>query len=480
MELLNLKSYIAGEFQDTQSLEENIIDPSNNELLGQQAFTSEKQLEEALASAKRLHQSANWSKNPMERARILEACADAVGPHYEELAELEAKNTGVCIKDTKKLMSLVPFIFRGAAAQARESAPVNVLDKDNQIELLNKPWGPALCLAPWNAPAPIAVHKLASAMAAGCPAIIKASEYTPYSLQKIIDIISQITMPAGAIQLVHGNQKQGAYLVKDKRIKCVSFTGGLKGGVAISQECAKAMKPVQLELGGHNPFIVLEGADVKHAASELIKGMTNLNGQWCRAVGQVLCHDSIKEQLIESFKEGLANLKIGKASDLESQMGPLIHRQHKMHLEQHLLEYQSLGAKLIHGDQSQYQNSCFMSPTLVSGLSIEQDVNELFGPIATIHGFKNNNEAITIVNDSEFGLAAYVFGPDENIIMNIARQLETGSVKGNGVTITSLVPAAPRAAWGVSGLGEEGNKETFEFFQGRTVVGMVNAKAGGN
>ena len=468
-----LSNYIGNEFVSPLVSDQPILNPSDGTLLGYQAGSSRVAMEAALRCAADCHHSGEWFARGEKRADVLLDVAARVAQQVDELAVLESLNTGVILAQTRSLIGLLPAIFKAAAAQLLAHPDCNLIGRDQSVELWHKPWGPALCLAPWNSPAPIGAHKLASALAAGAPVILKPSEFTPYTSQRLFAILAACDLPVGAAKLVHGSGSEGAWLAADSRIKAVSFTGGLKAGQSVARTCMQDMKPVQLELGGHNPFIILPDADLESVTSGLIAGLTTLNGQWCRAVGRIFVPEGMKAAVIDGFLRRAATLRIGAATDPAADMGPLFSHQHLEHLRATIAQLEIQGAKR-HPVQSRLPVAgSYMAPELLSGLSLRDDHTELFGPVAVVHGYSDTEALSAMVNATKFGLEAYIYGSNHQQMYQLARRLDVGSTKINGVTITSLSPSAPRAAWGVSGLGEEGAFETFRFFQGSSVIGSV-------
>jgi phenylacetaldehyde dehydrogenase len=343
----------------------------------------------------------------------------------------------------------------------------------HEVEVHRKPWGVALCLVPWNAPAPMAAHKVANALASGCPTILKPTEWAPNGCDIFAEAAHEAKLPKGVFQIIHGGPNIGGKLVKDTRVRAISFTGGLTGGRAIAVECAVQMKPAQLELGGNNNVIVLEESDIDNASQGVLNLMTSMNSQWCRALGRLLVHESIAEKLLEAVLEKMKSLKIGDSLSFDSQMGPIIHSGHLAKIQSQLDELMAKGGtvrttanlpKDLHGN--------FFAPTLVTGVSSLDAQHEIFGPVATVHTFNSDEEAVKLANDTPYGLEGYVFCRDEERGLKLARKIRAGGVKVNGSTILSLSLFAPRAAWGLSGLNDEGTIETFQFFCGTQVVGV--------
>jgi acyl-CoA reductase-like NAD-dependent aldehyde dehydrogenase len=374
---------------------------------------------------------------------------------------------------TQKFAVVCAAAFRGAASLLREPAsPVSLSGPHGQLLLERLPLGVAVVIAPWNAPSGIACHKLASALAAGCPTLLKPSEWAAGSAQLIAESVVAAGLPAGAFALLHGGAETGAALVADPRTAAVSFTGGLAAGRAVAHACAQGIKPVQLELGGNNPLLVLEDADIEVAAQGVVTALTTLNGQWCRALGRLLVHRAREEELLASVGEKLNRLVIGSSVDAAAQMGPLVHRAHRDAIAAAISRLESLGGVAQGYGALPALDGWFIQPTLVRGLSPTATLEEVFGPVAVVHSFDTDDEALQLANQTPYGLAAYVFGAPDHA-WQLARGIRTGIIKLNGVSLLNLNPAAPRPAWGLSGLGDEGTRETFEFFRGNRVIGVV-------
>jgi len=429
----------------------------------------------ALSWAHDLHQRRVWSGlSPARRGEILEQIAGAVEGRVQRLGRLGAETTGVVIGQTERFAGLTPILFKHAAALTRGEAVSTFDGPHSPVEVHRLPLGPALCIAPWNAPTAIAAHKVAAALAAGCPVILKPSEYAPHTANVLAEAIHESELPAGVFQLIHGAGDVGAALTADPRVRAVSFTGGLGGGRAVAVSCAQQMKPAQLELGGNNPLVVLEDADIDRAADGVVDALRLLNGQWCRALGRLLVHRRVEGPLLEAVAARVRALTVGSSVDRASDMGPLIHRRHLQTVESAVAGLTARGGH-AHRWAEVPSAGYFCSPTLVTGCAPEDTLEEIFGPVAAVHAFDTEEEMLHLVHQAPYGLAAYIFG-DEARAMAWARRFEIGSTKINGVSVTSLNPYAPRPAWRLSGLGVEGHRETFEFFQGLGVVGVAGGR----
>jgi phenylacetaldehyde dehydrogenase len=457
-----------------QSLPGVLCDSNTGEELSSQKGSSARQVDAALDCARRAYLSESWSGLPAEqRASKLEQVAERLAELAPELARQDSLQTGVVISSTEKVAFICAAAFRAAAGLLRETPVSRPLPGPHGELLLERlPLGVAALIAPWNAPSGIACHKLASALAAGCPAILKPSEWAPGSAQLIAAAVADADLPAGVFQLLHGAALTGSALVEDERVAAVSFTGGLQGGRAVAHACAEGIKPVQLELGGNNPLLVLEDANLDTAADGVVTALTTLNGQWCRALGLLLVHESVQAELLEKIAGRMRCLVMGNSLSAESDMGPLAHAAHREHVLAQIDQYRAQGAGAIRYGELPELGGWFVQPTLVTGLAPEQTLEEVFGPVAALHSFGDDEEALALANQTPYGLAAYVFG-DEEHGWEVARGIRAGNTKINGVSMLNLNPQAPRPAWGLSGLGEEGTRETMEFFRGHRLIGTA-------
>lgn len=471
-----LQDLIDGELSEpSESLGVWLENPNTGEQLQEQKATASDGIESALEAAWRVHTSGSWRNMPIDdRAELLTAFSAELDKRKDEIARLESLTTGAVINVTSMLNIITTGAWHLAIEQMKSGWNLTTMEgpNNNVVEIHRQPWGPALALVPWNAPAPMAAHKVANALAAGAPCILKPTEWAPNGSDVFAEAAQSAGIPAGVFQVVHGGAEVGKRLVSDRRIKAISFTGGLEGGRSIAAACAVDFKPAQLELGGNNPVVVLEDADIAEAAQGVVNLLVTLNGQWCRALGRLIVHESIKSDLLETVLEGLRQVKIGDSLSPESMMGPMVH---SGHLSKIIAQRDALLAK---GGQALSVTPLpdlpgnFLAPTLIDGVDMEHAQDEIFGPIGTIHSFKTDEEALALANGTPYGLEAYVFTTDEDRGMALGRQIHAGGVKINGSSMISLNLMAPRPAWGWSGFSEEGTAETFQFFCGTRVVGV--------
>ncbi len=475
-----LADYINGEFiEPTVDMGVWLENPNTREKLQEQKATDDENVEKALETAQEVHESGSWSEMPVdERCGYLAALSSAVEKRQDEISQLESLTTGVPISMTTMFQIILTGAWHLANEQAQSDWVYSTHEgfTQKEVEVYRKPLGVALCLVPWNAPAPMAAHKVANALAAGCPTILKPTEWAPNGCDVFAEAADEAGIPPGVFQIVHGGPSVGGKLVKDSRVRAVSFTGGIDGGRAIARECAVEMKPSQLELGGNNAVVVMEDTDLSDASQHIINLMTSMNGQWCRALGRLILPKSRAEEILEATLEKMKLINLGDSLSFETQMGPMVHSAHLAKIEGQLDDLVSKGGT-AHATAKLPENldGNFIAPTLVTGLSSADAQHEIFGPIGTVHTYEDETEAVRLANDTPYGLEAYVFGADEDQALSIARKVRAGGVKVNGSTVLSLSLMAPRAAWGLSGMHDEGTAETFQFFCGTQVVGVEGA-----
>jgi phenylacetaldehyde dehydrogenase len=487
VEVPALRQLVDGELSEPSvDLGVDLENPNTGEVISRQAATSGADVERAAAAAHAAYESGQWSSAPVEqRAAILESVADALDAEAMNIAQLESFGTAAIIRTTGMLAAVINGgAFRLAAGQLRAGVLSTTMDGPTGLpaEIHRLPWGPALSLVPWNAPAPMAAHKVANSLAAGAPSILKPSEWAPYGTQELGLVVGRVLAEhgqhPGVFQLVQGGPHVGGALVTDQRIRAISFTGGLNGGRAIAAACAVDFKPAQLELGGNNPIVVLADADVDQASTGIVDLLTQLNGQWCRALGRLVLAEPVADAVLDAVLDKLAAIRLGDSVSPEADMGPIVHSAHLAHLRGRIAELQAKGGKAHATTPLPDLPGNFIAPTLVTGVSSADAQDEIFGPVATVHTVADDAEAVQIANGTPFGLEAYVFAGDPERGMAVARQIRAGGVKVNGSTMLSLNLFAPRPAWGLSGQGDEGTLETLLFFTNHRVVGVENLSAG--
>jgi betaine-aldehyde dehydrogenase len=416
--------------------------------------------------------SGAFSARPLEdRLALLRRVAEQLAGRAEALAQAHAAEVGIPIATARLfaggLAGVIDEIADGAPATL---APDPLANGSRRVDVHLLPWGPAALFVPWNAPAFVAVTKLATALAAGCPAVLKPSEHTPLTARLVVAALLEADLGPEAVQVVCGGAEVGAQLAADPRVRMISYTGGSAGGRAVAAAAIGRMTALQLELSASNPAVVLPGGDLELAARELARGCLVLNGQWCEAPRRVYVHADEHDRLASLIADDLARRTVGPSLDESTDVGPLAHRAQFDAVVRETDRLATLGEPMpARGDLP--AGGFFVPPTVVAGLAPGAVRSEIFGPVLALSPYSAVEDAIAAANALDDGLAAYVFGPDRSAAHAVGRRLHAGEVRVGGCRVLDLAPGSVQAFWGTSGLGGHGRGATLLAHVGARVVG---------
>ncbi|MEU9886207.1 aldehyde dehydrogenase [Sphaerisporangium sp. NPDC051011] len=464
--------------EPSESLPGSLDDPNTGTPRQAQAATAEKEVDHALSAAAGLNAAGTWASVPLDvRVRLLDEVAHGLAGRVDELAYEDAMATGNPLRVTTRLASyLAPRVTAARDQLLQVGESTRLPAGEREVRLLRRPLGPAVILAPWNAPTFVAVAKVASALAAGCPVILKPSEWAPGGCQILAEVISEaanaLELPPAVFQLVHGGAAVGAYLASDPRVRAISFTGGAAGGRAVATAAAPHFAVLQLELGGHNPVVIHPDADIAATASALAEGMTKLNGQWCEAPGKILVPESLHDELVDALLDQLGALHVGHCLDDTTDVGPLAYSAHRARLQHQVAELVDRGGKALTNSQLPELGGWFFAPTVIVGLPAEQSEHELFGPAVSVHRISSVEKAIRAADGPETGLAGFVFGRDLQAALDTAARLPAGEIRVNGCKLADLAEGSEQSFWNNAGIGGHGPTDMVRFFQGRRTIGV--------
>ncbi|MCP2298624.1 Acyl-CoA reductase [Nocardia amikacinitolerans] len=468
-------NYIADEWSECRTVPDTWnLDPNTGQPVHRAVTTGPDDIERALRHAERSYGFERWDDAASEeRAAAIERAADLVETRIDDIARTDALTSGVPITTTRMAAAFLPHRIRSAAADLRATPRRKALAAGGRdVRLYKVPWGPAAILTPWNGPSFIPAAKMVSALAAGCPVVLKPSEHAPSSAQIIVECFVKAGLPDGALQLVHGAGDVGAAITGDHRVKIVSFTGGPNAGRAIARAAAEDFKVLQLELGGNNPALVLGDADIDVAADGIFEGMTKLNGQWCEGPGKVLAHKSLVEPLLEALVDRISRTDIGHSLDEQTQLGPISNAPHFATLRSRIEGLRAHGATIHQPARLPELDGFFLSPAVASGVDASVATAELFGPLVSLHAVESDEEALRAANANPSGLDAYVFGGDLDRAIEIGSRVLSGEVRVNGAKLADLGDDSAQSFWGTSGIGGHGPGESVRVFCGDRVVGV--------
>lgn len=393
-----------------------------------------------------------------ERASILAAVSDRIRVNAEPLAKLIAMEAGKPLKAAKVEVERAIFTFALAAEEARVfleqhidvRLPLPATSRQGTIRWF--PAGPIAAITPFNFPLNLVAHKLAPAIAAGCPVVLKPAPQTPLTALKLAQLILAAGLPPGALSVMPMANEVAAELVADDRLKVVSFTGSAKVGWELKAKAGK--KKVVLELGGNAAVIVEPDTDIAHAAQRCVAGGFGYSGQSCISVQRIFVERSCFTEFRDALVGGVKQLKSGDPLDPDVDCGPLIRESDAVRVEQWIQEAVARGAKLLTGGK---RNGWFVAPAVLTGTRPDDKVNaeEVFGPLVVVEPYDSLDEAIERVNASRYGLQAGIFSADAKKIERAFNSIEVGGVIANDVP-TFRSDAMPYGGVKDSGLGREG------------------------
>lgn len=476
--VLATRSLVAGRWREAAEVLGELHDPNTGEVRGLQRGATPAEVDEALAAADELYAAEVLEDvGVARRVAALQAWAAELDARADDIAVQDAISTGNPLRTARTLASYLGERVRSLARQATGLGDARTLATGARpVRLLNRALGPTLVLAPWNAPTFVTVSKMAAALGAGSPVILKPSEWTPGGAQLAVGLLRAVLdghgLPAASAQLVHGAAAVGSALASDPRVRAITFTGGPSAGRAVARAAAETLAVTQLELGSNNPAIVMPDADLERTAAALVSGVTRLNGQWCEAPGKVLVPEAAHDALVDAFLRAAAAVRIGHCLHDATDLGPLAFRAHRDRLDARLDAHRAAGATVHRAGHVPDLAGWFFPPAAVTGLEVGAAVDELFGPALTIHPYSDVDEAVRAANLPGGGLDGFVFGVDENAAAAVGARIRAGEVRINGTHMADLAPGSEQSFWGMSGVGGHGAAQGVAFSQGRRVVGV--------
>jgi 5-carboxymethyl-2-hydroxymuconic-semialdehyde dehydrogenase len=466
-----IKHYINNEFvpaADGATFE--TLNPATNKPHADVASGSAKDVDRAVKAARKAFDEGPWPRmSSEERAKYLRRIADLILKNADEIAEAEIDDTGIPMSQIKKgaIPRAAENFFFFAEMSTKIQSEVFPVEGKFLNYTVRRPVGVAGLITPWNTPFMLETWKVAPCLAAGNTCVLKPAEWSPLSADKLAHIIQEADLPAGVFNLVHGfGETAGASLVAHDGVQLISFTGETSTGKEIIRNGANTLKRFSMELGGKSPTIVFDDANMERALDGAIFQVYSLNGERCTAGSRLLLHESIHDEFVAQLEARVRTIRVGTPRDPQTEVGPLIHPEHWKRVRSYMDVAREEGATiLVGGDRpSGLQEGNYFSPTLITGVRNEMRIaqEEIFGPVLVVIPFKNDEDALRIANDIQYGLAAYVWTEDPTRGKSIAEKIESGLVWINSHNVRDL--RTPFGGSKSSGIGREGGHYSFDFY----------------
>lgn len=457
--------------------------PATGEIVGWAGEASGEDLEEAVETAKGVHRSRLWASIPsLERGRILAAAARGIRERELEFQAVISDENGMPPSAARFIeVPMAADAFDAYAGMASgpygEVVPFNLpgATSDYLVLSLREPVGVAGVITPWNFPLLMPTWKVAAALAAGCPVILKPAPETPFTALLLAEVLAEAGLPEGALSVLTGGDDLGEAIVRHPGIPKVALTGGVATGERVMAAAARPGKRLSLELGGKSPLILFEDVDVEAAVDAALFGVFLNAGQVCQASSRVLVEASIHDRFLARLTERAAALRVGPPSDSLADIGPVISAGRLEAIDAMVASARRAGAEIQTGGERLEGAGNFYAPTVISNVTPEMDVvrEEVFGPVVVVMPFEDEEAAVDLANATLYGLTAAVWTKDVKRALRLVRRLEAGTIWVNAVQV--LTPTAPFGGFKASGLGRDlGGAGMAQFQEAKTVIIDLN------
>jgi succinate-semialdehyde dehydrogenase/glutarate-semialdehyde dehydrogenase len=460
MKFLHSQAFINGKWI-TADQTFSVTNPATGEVVANVPDLDETHTRSAIEAASAAFPA--WSSLPAkQRSKILRKWFQLIMANRSDLGKLLTAEQG------KPLKEGIGEIVYGAGfvewfAEEAKRAYGDVIPNSapgSRILAIKQPVGVVAAITPWNFPNAMITRKVAPALAAGCTVVIKPAEQTPLSALALAELAEEAGFPPGVLNVITTNHpaKVGKELTSNPLVKKLSFTGSTEVGKRLYAACAPTVKKISLELGGNAPFIVFDDADIDAAIDGAIVSKYRNSGQTCICSNRLFVHDKVYDEFIEKYASRVAELPVGNGFEDASAIGPLIDQDGFDKVQNLVSDAVARGAKVITGGEPHKLGGTFFQPTVIANATAEMMVssNEIFGPVAPVYRFTEEEDVITQANNTAYGLAAYFYGRDVGRIWRVAEALEYGMVGVNTGIISEV--QAPFGGIKESGFGREGSK----------------------
>ncbi len=469
--------YIGGEWRDASGGDTLAVeDPSTGETLVEVADATAGDATAALDAAVAVQDE--WAQHPpRERGEILRRVFEAMNERADDLALLMTLEMGKPLAESKAEIAYAAEFLRWFSEEAVRiegrfaTAPNGV----GRLITMKQPVGPCYAITPWNFPAAMGTRKIGPAVAAGCTMVIKPAQQTPLSMLALARLFEEAGLPAGVLNVITSSSSSEVSkpIIEDPRLRKLTFTGSTEVGRKLVEQSAEGLLRTSMELGGNAPFIVFPDADVDAAVEgAVIAKMRNI-GEACTAANRFHVADRVAEEFAEKLAGKLGEMKVGRGVEDDVKVGPLIDGTQRGKVAELVQDATGKGAQVLVGGSEREGAGYFYEPTVLGGVSADANLlkEEIFGPVAPVIGFDDEDAAIAAANDTEYGLVAYVYTSDIKRAFRVVEKLQTGMVGLNQGIVSN--PAAPFGGVKASGFGREGGPEGIDEYLAIKYVAMA-------
>ncbi|SKA61730.1 NAD-dependent succinate-semialdehyde dehydrogenase [Enterovibrio nigricans] len=466
MTLIREKALIGGQWiGSSDGKTYPIFDPAYSNIIGHVPEMGEKETEQAIHAAKAA--LGSWREyTAKQRAEKLMSWFHLIMENQSDLAALITQESGKPLAESLGEVAYGASFIQWFAEEGKRTYGdvIPSTANDRRLHTIKQPVGVCAAITPWNFPIAMITRKVAPALAAGCTIVVKPAEATPLSALALASLAQDAGIPDGVINVItasHGADI-GRVLCDSPEVRKLSFTGSTAVGKTLIKQCADTVKRVSMELGGNAPFIVFDDADIDASVEGAIASKFRNAGQTCVCANRILVQSGIYDAFAEKFANAVSQLKVGAGLEPKNQIGPLINRSALNKVESHIRDALVLGARCLTGGTSHSLGGLFYQPTVLTDVTPVMRIasEETFGPVAPLFRFEQEADAISMANDTEYGLAAYFYSKDISRCLRVSEALEYGMVGVNEGVISNEV--APFGGVKASGLGREGSRQGIE------------------
>ena len=413
-----------------------------------------------------------------ERRKILINVAEGIEARAEEIALCECWDTGQTLRFMAKAALRGAENFRYFADQVTSARDGQHLPSPTLMNITTRvPIGPVGVITPWNTPFMLSTWKIAPALAAGCTVVHKPAEASPLTARLLTEIAEEAGLPHGVLNLVNGyGEEAGKALTEHPKIRAIAFVGESRTGSIITKQGADSLKRMHLELGGKNPVVVFDDADLERALDAVIFMIYSINGERCTSSSRLLIQDTIKAEFEARLAERVNRIKVGHPLDPETEIGPLVSEEHFNKVTGYFDIARADGATIAAGGGVIGEDGYFVQPTLFTNANNQMRIarEEIFGPVLTSIPFSTEDEALQIANDTPYGLTGYVWTNDLTRALRFTKELEAGMIWVNSENVRHL--PTPFGGVKASGIGRDGGDWSFEFYMEQKHIGFATGQ----